>query len=144
MRAGCAYEKMEPKGCRCHSCSHLHAPHCSKSHFPAAKRSRVYCDWVLMWHQIYLWLLRQSIQLVTPVSPLKYKPHRSSLPSHTFSQGFLCSAYHLSCSSCPSQSCPLCPLELQCPLPQQVALCTATPPSPSVKWILALPRSSTS
>lgn len=29
--------------------------------------------------QIYLLLLRQSVQLITPVSPLKYKPHRSSL-----------------------------------------------------------------
>lgn len=29
--------------------------------------------------QIYLSLLRQSVQLVTPVPPLKYKPHRSSL-----------------------------------------------------------------
>lgn len=97
-RAGCANGKMEPKCSKCHSHSHLPVPHCSKGHSPAIRDQE--CSVLRLGSdmtQIYLLLLRQSVQLITLMSPLKYKPHRSS-----FSQGFLCSAHHPSCSSCPS------------------------------------------
>lgn len=55
--------------------------HCSKRHSPATKRPKsvVYCDWVLIWHKFICYCWERSVQLITLVSPLKYKPHRSSL-----------------------------------------------------------------
>lgn len=99
----------------------------------------------LMWYQIYVWLLRQLILLVTPVSPPKYKPHRPALRSHSLSQWCLCSASHLPCSSC-----------LSLPILYTVSMGTLMPsstvsnpahtplPSSSVNWNPALHWSSTS
>lgn len=89
IRAGCANGKMEPKCSKCHS-TLTYLYRIAARGIPQPLRDQE-CSVLRLGSdmtQIYLLLLRQSVQLITLVSPLKYKPHRSSLTLSA--TGFLC------------------------------------------------------